>query len=47
MAKKIVDLPKLANPTIEQVLDEFLADQHKRFRPRTLKLYYEDVKDGA
>ena len=42
MAKKIFDLPKLANPTIEQVLDEFLADQHKRLRPRTLKLY-EDV----
>lgn len=39
MAKKIVDLPKLADPTIEKVLDEFLADQHKRLRPRTLKLY--------
>jgi len=42
MAKKIFDLPKLANPTIEQVLDKFLADQRKRLKPRTLKLY-EDV----
>ena len=39
MAKKIFDLPKLANPTIEKVLDEFLADQHKQLRPRMLKLY--------
>lgn len=39
MAKKIFDLPKLADRTIEQVLDEFLADQHKRLKPRTLKLY--------
>lgn len=37
MAKKIVDLPELADPTIEKVLDEFLADQRKWLKPRTVK----------
>lgn len=42
MTKKIVDLPQLAEPTVEQVLDEFLADQQKRLKPKTFK-QYEDV----
>ena len=42
MSKKIVNLPQMASPTIEQVLDEFLADQRKRVRPKTLR-QYEDV----
>ncbi len=42
MTKKIVDLPRVAEVTIEQVLDEFLADQQKRLKPKTFK-QYEDV----
>ncbi len=42
MAKKTVKTPQPANPNIEQVLDEFLADQRKRLKPRTLSRY-EDI----
>ena len=42
MAAKITRLPQPASPTIEQVFDEFLGDQRRRLRPRTLSKY-EDV----
>ena len=42
MAAKITRLPQPANPTIEQVCEEFLAEQRKRLMPRTLSRY-EDV----
>jgi len=42
MTKKIVDLPRVAEPTVEQVLGEFLADQQKRLKSKTFK-QYEDV----
>ena len=36
MAAKITRLPQPASHTIEQVFDEFLGDQRRRLRPRTL-----------
>ena len=42
MAAKITRLPQPASHTIEQVFDEFLGDQRRRLRPRTLSTY-EDV----
>ena len=42
MAAKITRLLQPASPTIDQVFDEFLAEQRKRLRPRTLSKY-EDV----
>ena len=42
MAAKITRLPQPASHTIEQVFDEFLGDQRRRLRPRTLSKY-EDV----
>ena len=46
MAAKITRLPQPASPTIEQVFDEFLGDQRRRLRPRTLSKY-EDVLGPA
>lgn len=42
MAGKTVKLPQPADPTIDQVLEEFLAQQRKRLKPRTVSRY-EDV----
>ena len=42
MVAKITRLPQPASHTIEQVFDEFLGDQRRRLRPRTLSKY-EDV----
>lgn len=42
MAGKIIKLPNIANPTIEEVLDEFLAEQRNRLKPRTMAKY-EDI----
>ena len=42
MAAKITRLPQPASPTIDQVFDEFLGEQRRRLRPRTLS-NYEDV----
>lgn len=39
MKEKMIRLPKIAEPTIEQVLDEFLADQQKRLKPKTASEY--------
>lgn len=44
MARKTVSLPVPANPNIEQVLHEFLADQKHRLKPRTFS-NYESVID--
>ena len=44
MAAKITRLPQPASPTIDQVFDEFLGEQRRRLRPRTLSKY-EDVLD--
>ena len=42
MAAKITKLLQPACPTIDQVFDEFLDEQRRRLRPRTLSKY-EDV----
>ena len=42
MAAKITRLLQPASPTIDQVFDEFLGEQRRRLRPRTLSKY-EDV----
>lgn len=35
----VTNLPKIAEPTIEQVLKEFLADQQKRLKPKAVSGY--------
>jgi len=42
MGAKIVRLSQIANPTIDQVFKELLAEQRKRLKPQTQKKY-EDV----
>ena len=42
MTAKIIRPPQPANPTIDEVCEEFLAEQRKRLTPRTLSRY-EDV----
>lgn len=42
MPAKAVKLPQPANPTIDQVFEEFLAEQRERLKPRTVSRY-EDV----
>ena len=37
--KKIINLPKIAEPTIEQALEEFLAVQQKKQQPKTASGY--------
>lgn len=37
--KKIIKLPQIAEPTIEQALEEFLAEQHEKLKPKTLSGY--------
>ena len=44
MQKKIIKLPKAAEPNIKQAFDEFLADQRKRLSPRTLKDYKDVIQ---
>jgi hypothetical protein len=44
MARKTVSLPVPANPNIEQVLQEFLAQQKRRLKPGTFS-NYESVID--
>ena len=39
MCAKIIKIPRVANPTIEQVFQEFLAEQRKRLKPRTFGKY--------
>ncbi len=42
MSKKVIKFPERAEKTIEVVLAEFLAEQRKRLKPRTVSRY-EDV----
>lgn len=44
MADKIARIAQPANPTIEQVFEEFLAEQQKRLKPKAFSKY-EDVID--
>lgn len=44
MAAKTVKLPQPADPTIDEVFEEFLAQQRKRLKPKTVSRY-EDVLD--
>lgn len=37
--KKIVKLPRIADPTIEQALEEFLAEQSKKLKPKSASGY--------
>lgn len=45
--KNPINLPKIAEPTIEQVLEEFLAEQMRRLKPGKLwlKVYTEKGKN--
>ena len=42
--KKISTLPKIANPAIEQALDEFLAEQLKALKPKTVAGYRDVIQ---
>lgn len=42
MKNKITRFPKIAEPTIEQGFDKFLAEQRKRLKPKTMA-GYEDI----
>lgn len=42
--KKIINLPKIAEPTIEQVLEEFLAEQIKKQKPKTASGYRDVIQ---
>jgi len=50
--KKIINLPRIAEPTIEQVFEEFLAEQTKKLKPKTASSYsdviqlFEDCMNG-
>lgn len=50
--KKIINLSKIAEPTIEQVLEEFLSEQSKILKPKTASGYrdvirlFEDCMNG-
>ncbi len=39
MGAKIIKLPEIADPTIDQVFEEFLAEQGERLKPKTHALY--------
>jgi hypothetical protein len=42
--KKIVNLPRIAEPTIEQALEEFLAEQLKKLKPKTASGYRDVIQ---
>lgn len=42
--KKIINLPKIADPTIEQVLEEFLAEQMLKLKPKTASGYRDVIQ---
>jgi len=44
MKKNMIKLPKIAEPTIEEVLDEFLSDQQKKLKPKTISGYKDVVQ---
>jgi hypothetical protein len=41
---KITDLPKIAEPSIERVLDEFLAEALKELKPKTAAGYRDVIQ---
>ena len=43
MKKKIARLPKIAEPTIEKVFEDFLIEQKKRLKPKTIAGYEEII----
>jgi hypothetical protein len=42
--KRVVELPRIAEPTIEDVLEEFLAVQKTRLAPRTFEEYLSIIR---
>ena len=42
--KKIINLPKIAEPTIEQVLEEFLSVMQKKLKPKTASGYRDVIQ---
>ncbi|MBI5043190.1 MAG: hypothetical protein HZC10_05045 [Nitrospirae bacterium] len=42
--KKIINLPKIAEPTIEQVLEEFLSEQMIKLKPKTASDYRDVIQ---
>ncbi len=44
MKKKTARLPKIADPTIEKVFEDFLAEQKKRLKPETVAGYEEIIE---
>jgi len=39
MGRKVTKLPEIASRTIDDVLEEFLEEQRKRLKPRTVSTY--------
>ena len=39
MSAKITKLPQIASPSIDKVLEDFLADQRRRLKPKTVSKY--------
>ena len=44
MAAKIVNLPGIPDPNIDQILEEFLAEQRERLKSKTQKKYEEVIR---
>ena len=42
--KKTINLPKIAEPTIEQVLEEFLSVMQKKLKPKTVSGYRDVIQ---
>ncbi|HWR57353.1 MAG TPA: hypothetical protein VN328_00575 [Thermodesulfovibrionales bacterium] len=42
--KKIINLPKIAEPSIEQALEEFLSEQLKKLKPKTASGYRDAIQ---
>jgi hypothetical protein len=42
--KKIINLPKIAEPSIEQVFEEFLSEQSKTLKPKTASGYRDVIR---
>lgn len=42
--KKVVNLPKISGPTIEQVLEEFLSEQTIKLKPKTASGYRDVIQ---
>ncbi len=42
--KKIINLPRIADPTIEQVLEDFLTEKLKKLKPKTASGYRDVIQ---